>query len=98
MYFSSSPAWSCEQRVAVDDVGILDAVQQHVHAADAEHGVVEVEAVEQAVMEVLPQFGIVRRVPGGAGEVLANRHQETASAAGRVADHVGRRGLRPSRP
>ena len=32
--------------VAVADVGILHAVQEHVHAADAEHGVVEVEAVE----------------------------------------------------
>ena len=41
------------QRVAVADVGILDAVQQHVHAADAQHGVVEVEAVEELVVEVL---------------------------------------------
>ena len=35
------------ERVAVADVGIFHAVQQHVHAADAEHGVVEVEAVEE---------------------------------------------------
>ena len=41
------------ERVAVADVGVLHAVQQHVHAADAEHGVVEVEAVEELVVEVL---------------------------------------------
>ena len=35
------------ERIAVADVGVFHAVQQHVHAADAEHGVVEVEAVEQ---------------------------------------------------
>ena len=28
-------------------VGLLDAVQQHVHTADAAHGVVEIEAVEE---------------------------------------------------
>jgi hypothetical protein len=30
-------------------------VQQHVHAADAQHGVVEIEAVEHVMVEVLPQ-------------------------------------------
>jgi len=46
------------QRVAVGDVRVLDAVQQHVHAADAEHRVVEVEAVEKAVVEVVAQPGV----------------------------------------
>ncbi len=46
------------QRVAVDDVGILHAVQQHVHTADPQHRAVEVEAVEHVAMEVLFQLGI----------------------------------------
>ena len=41
-------------------------MQQQIHAADAEHGVVEIKAVEQAVVEVLAQprvaedFGVMR--------------------------------------
>lgn len=34
------------ERVAVADVGGLDAVQQHVHRPDPQHDVVEVVAVE----------------------------------------------------
>ena len=41
------------QRVPVSDIRALGAVQQHVHAADAEHRVVEVEPVEHAVVEML---------------------------------------------
>src|SRR5688572_8131917 len=40
------------QRVAVADVGILHPVKQHVHAADAQHRVVEVEAVEKLMVKV----------------------------------------------
>ena len=36
------------QRVAVADVGILHAVQQHVHAADPEHRVIEVKTVDHS--------------------------------------------------
>ena len=35
------------QRVPVADVRVFHAVQQHVHAADAQHGVVEVVAVRR---------------------------------------------------
>ena len=38
--------------VAIADVRALDAVQRHVHGADAQHRGVEVEAVEQARVEV----------------------------------------------
>ena len=40
-----------EQGVPVADVRILHPVQQHVHAADAQHGGVEVVAVEGALVE-----------------------------------------------
>lgn len=46
--------------IAVADVRVLHAVQQHVHAADAEHRVVEVEAVEHAVVEVLVELCVVQ--------------------------------------
>lgn len=35
------------EAVPIGDVRVFDAVQQHVHAANAEHGVVEVEPMEQ---------------------------------------------------
>ena len=38
------------QRVLVADVWVLHAVQQHVHAADAQHRVVEVVAVERVLV------------------------------------------------
>ena len=91
MYCSSSPAWSCGERVAVADVGVLDAVQQHVHAADAEHGVVEVEAVEHVVVEVLRcSFASRQHLGVVLAQVLAGGDEEAGGAAGRVADHVRR--------
>ena len=41
------------QRVLVVDVGRLDAVEHQVHGGDAEHGRVEVVAVEQPALDVL---------------------------------------------
>src|SRR5204863_7626378 len=46
------------ERIAVNHIRVLHSVQQHVHAADAQHSVIEVEPVEKFVMEVLPQLGI----------------------------------------
>ena len=77
------------QRVPVADVRVLHAVQQHVHAADAQHGDVEVEAVEQAAVEVLAQLRVVQQVRVALAQVLARRDQEARRAAGRVADDVG---------
>jgi hypothetical protein len=34
-------------------------VQQHIHAADAQHGVVEVEPVKHVMVEVLALFLVV---------------------------------------
>ena len=39
------------QRVSVADVGVFHAVQEHVHAADAQHGAVEIVAVEGALVK-----------------------------------------------
>ena len=91
MYASVLGGMVLREGVAVADVRVLDAVEQHVHAADAEHRVVEVEAVEharrgsaRALLGVVEQLGMVL------AEVLAGRDQEAGRAAGRVADDVGR--------
>ena len=34
------------QRILVPDVGVLDAVEQHIHAPDPQHGAIEVEPVK----------------------------------------------------
>ncbi len=82
------------QRIAVADVGVLDAMEQHVHAADAEHGVVEVEAVEQAAVEVLAALAVAEHLRMALAEVLPRGDEEARRAAGRVADHVVGRGRR----
>jgi len=46
------------KRPGIDHIGVLYAVQQHVHVADPQHGIVEVKPVKQAVMEMLPEFGV----------------------------------------
>jgi hypothetical protein len=80
------------QRVAVADVGVLHAVQQHVHAADAQHGVVEVEAVEHAVVEVLAQLGVAQELGWCSRRYSPAATRKPAGAAGRVADDVLGRG------
>ena len=45
---------SVAQRVLVVDVRRVDAVQQQVHGGDAQHGHIEIEPVEHAVLDVLP--------------------------------------------
>ena len=78
--------------VAIPNIGILDAVEQHVHAADAKHRVVEVEPVEHLVVEVRPWFLIPEHLGVVMAQVLASCDQEAGSAAGRVADDIGRGG------
>jgi hypothetical protein len=51
------------QRILVADVGVVHPVQRQVHAADAQHGVVEVVAVEHAVVEVLARVAS-RKISG----------------------------------
>jgi hypothetical protein len=77
------------QGVAVADVGVLHAVQQHVHAADAKHGAVEVEAVERAGVELAAAgLGLVDGVAVMPAEIFRGGDQEAGGAEGRVADHV----------
>ena len=76
------------ERVAVADVGVFDAVQEHVHAADAEHGVVEVEAVEQVVVEVLAQLRVAEDLRVVLAQVFAGGDEEAGGAAGGIADDV----------
>jgi hypothetical protein len=65
------------------------AVQERVHAADAEHGVVEVEAVENVVVEVFLELDVAEDFRVTLAEVFARRHEEAARAAGGIADDVG---------
>ena len=78
------------QRVAVADVGILHAVQQHVHAADAEHRVVEVEAVEKLMVEVAREFGVAKYLRMALAQIFAGGDEKTGRAACRIADDVRR--------
>jgi hypothetical protein len=78
--------------VAIGDVGALNPVQCHVHRADAEHGGVEVEAVEQAGAEVPPQLVVLKQRAVVLAQIFAGGDQEAAGATRRIADHVLRLG------
>ena len=54
------------------------------------HGVVEVEAMEQAAVEVLAKLRVVQQLRVSLAQVLADRGQEARCTAGRVADDIGR--------
>ena len=84
--------------VAVADVGVFHAVQEHVHAADAEHGVVEVEPVEEVVVEVFLEPGVAEDFRVVLAEVFAGGHEEAGRAAGGVANDVLGRWARSARP
>ena len=71
------------------DVRVLYAVQQHVHTADAQHRVVEVETVEQPVMEVFALPRVVQQLRVAFAQVLARRNQKACRTTGRVAHHIG---------
>ena len=65
------------ERVPVTDVRILHAVQQHVHAADAQHGGVEVVAVEGALVKPAARLGVpVNAVAVVLDEMLGGRDEE----------------------
>jgi hypothetical protein len=80
------------QAVAVVDVGLLDAVQHHVHGGDAQHGAVEIEAVKHIplVMGAVDRTGEDFRVM--AAQVFIAGDEETGRAAGWVADDAWRPG------
>ena len=78
--------------IAVFDGRVFHAVQHHVHAADAQHGVVEIEAMEHGVVEVPVLRRHAQHVGVGGAQVVAGGHQVAAGATGRVADGVLRGG------
>ena len=68
-------------------------MHQHVHRADAQHGAVEVVAVESAFVETFAALGIlVNRLAVVIGQILGGGDQEARSATGRVTNGVHRRG------
>ncbi len=80
------------QGVAVADVGVFHPMQSQVHAADAQHGVVEVVAVEEAMVEVNPRLGVAEQLRVKFAQVLADGDGEAAGADGGVAEDVPRGG------
>ena len=75
------------QRIPVADVRILGTVQQHVHAADAEHGAVEVVTVERVFVEAAAGGGVlVDRLALVLDQIFGGSDEETGRAAGRVAE------------
>ena len=71
-----------------DQRGVLDAVQQQVHGSDADHGVIELYAVEHPLVEVLAEGRVVELGFVVLTQVLAGVDQEARRAEGGVADGV----------
>ncbi len=96
------------ERVAALYIRIFDAMQQHVHAADAKHGVSEFEAVEEALVKVLCAASDRRKgsawrsrryspVPTRNPQVPAAGSQSTSFGVGAVSSTMSRmmwRGVR----
>ncbi len=76
------------ERILLADVRVLDAVQRHVHAADAQHGVVEVVAVEHGMVEVPAGVGVAQDLRVFLTQIFPGSDQEATGAAGRVANHI----------
>ena len=76
------------QRVAVADIRVLHAVQEHIHAPDSQHGRVEVEPVERVLMKMLLELRVAEDLFVVLAQVLAGRDEETGRAAGWIADNV----------
>ena len=81
------------QRVLVTDVRVFHAVEEHIHAADAEHGGIEIVAVEGGLVEAAAGGGIlVDGIAVMGVEILGGGDEETGGAAGGIADLVLGRG------
>ncbi len=61
--------------------------------SDAQHGVVEVIAMEQAVMEMLPELGVGQHFGMPLAQRFADCHKKTAGSTGWVANDVRGLGL-----
>ena len=86
--FSGVLAVLLGEAVAIRDIRILDAVQHHVHGADAQHGRIEVEAVEEILVKMLAQLVVAEQRLMMLAQVFIDGDQKAASAASRIADHV----------
>lgn len=82
------------ERIPINDMRTFYPVQHHVHRPDAEHGAVEIEAVEHRLVEMFAQFRVAQHFGMPAPQVLTDGDQETAGASGRIADDVRRLWLR----
>ena len=76
------------QAVTVTDVGVIDAMQRHVHGADTEHGGVKIKAVEHGIMEMLTGLFITEKRGVGLAQIFTCRHQEPTSARCRITDNI----------
>lgn len=76
------------QRIPVADVGVVDAVQRHVHAANAQHGRVKIKAVKQLVVKMPAQRIILKKFWVLGAQILARHHQKAAGACRRVANDI----------
>ena len=61
------------KRVFVTNVRILNAVQQHVHTADAQHRRIEVETIEEFFIEMMTQLVVGENLLMMLSKVLAGR-------------------------
>jgi hypothetical protein len=62
-------------------------------STDAQHRVVEIKAMEEAMVEVLAQLRITENFRVVLAQVLAHRHREAAGATGRIHHHIAWGGL-----
>ena len=76
------------QRVAVHHRRVFNPVQQHVHAANPQHGAVKIKPVKHAVVEVFLQLGVLKDLAVVLPQVLPRRHQKATGATRRVTDHI----------
>ena len=85
--------------VLVADAGALDAVEHHVHAADAEHGGIEIKAMKDVLGKAFAG-GFVGKDLGLVvlAQVFPGGHEKSAGPAGGVADDVGGGGRGSSSP
>ena len=76
--------------VPIPYVRAFHPVQQHVHAADAQHGAVEIEPVKHLCVKMHGGCRIAQHVRMTGPQIFAGGHQKAGGAAGRVHDAVAR--------
>jgi hypothetical protein len=64
-------------------IGIVDAVQRHVHRADPQHGAVEIKPVEHLLVEMIAGLFLLKDLRMIVAEIFVRRDEEAAGATGR---------------